>query len=312
MGENVEVARFELLAVCSRLVEKNILQSDSVNDVIEGLSKCSHKVFSKIFLDLATARRNTLMTSVNLNGTTLEKIRTILDEADKHYSSFTLSSEWNAAPSANSFGITCNNCGGSHVVGDCTEPKDQDRIARNAKSRNDKYREYRANNNNNSNSNKNRNSQGGDRNYGGNRNNNGQQQGKSNNYGRRQWGKPKNNETVRKIEGKAYVVCKQCGWNKGQSAHTTGRHDDYEHNPNSFKTPSGLKAEMKRVQEGHNRQKNLNNDDGGTNTKKKEPGINGLLAMVDASSAFEKDTANPEASAFAGHMRALLLSMGKD
>ena len=69
---------------------------------------------------------------------------------------------------------------------------------------------------------------------------------------------------------------------------------------------------MKRVQEGHNRQKNRNNDDGGTNTEKKEAGMTGLSAMVDACSAFEKDTANPEASAFAGHMRALLLSMSKD
>ena len=153
---------------------------------------------------------------------------------------------------------------------------------------------------------------GGDRGNRGNHNSNGQHNGKSNNYGQKQWGKPKNNETVRKIEGKAYAACKQCGWNKGQSAHTTGRHDDYEHNPNGFKTPSGLKAEMKRVQEGHNRQKNRNNDDGGTNTEKKEAGVTGLSAMVDACSAFEKDTANPEASAFAGHMRALLLSMGKD
>ena len=51
---------------------------------------------------------------------------------------------------------------------------------------------------------------------------------------------------------------------------------------------------------------------GGTNTEKKEAGMTGILAMVDACSAFEKDTANPEASAFAGHMHALLLSMGKD
>ena len=107
-------------------------------------------------------------------------------------------------------------------------------------------------------------------------------------------------------------MCKHCGWNKGQSTHTTGRHDDYEHNPNSFETPSVLKAEMKRVQQGRNRQKNRSNDDGGTNTEKKEAGVTGLSAMVDACSAFEKDTANPEASAFAGHMRALLLSMGKD
>ena len=94
------------------------------------------------------ARRNTLMAYINLNGTTLEMILTVLDEADKHYSSFTLSSEWNATPSVNSFGISCNNCGGSHVVRDCTEPKDQDRIMKNAKARNEKFRENRANNSN--------------------------------------------------------------------------------------------------------------------------------------------------------------------
>ena len=92
----------------------------------------------------------------------------------------------------------------------------------------------------------------------------------------------------------------------------TGSHDDYNHNPNSFKTLLVLKAEIKRVQKGHTRQKNQHNDDGGTNTKKKKAGVTSLSAMVDACSAFDKDTGNPKALVFAEHMLALLLSMSKD
>ena len=144
-------------------------------------------------------------------------------------------------PSANLFGISCNNCGGSHVVGNCTEPKDQDRITRNAKAWHDRFRENKANN---LNSNRNRNLYGGDQSNGGNRNNNGQHNGKLNNYGHKQWGKPRDNDIVCKIESQAYVACKICGWNKGKSAHMTGSHPDYDQSPNSYKTSLALKAEI--------------------------------------------------------------------
>ena len=58
----------------------------------------------------------------------------------------------------------------------------------------------------------------------------------------------KDNEIVHKIKGQAYAVCKICRWNKGKSTHTTGSHDDYDHNPNDFKPSSALKAEIERIE----------------------------------------------------------------
>ena len=56
-GENVEAARVELVAICTRLNEQNLLPADSVNDVIEGLNKCSHKGFSRPLLSSSAPGR---------------------------------------------------------------------------------------------------------------------------------------------------------------------------------------------------------------------------------------------------------------
>jgi len=45
---------------------------DSVNNVIEGLIKCSHDGFSSTFAEFIQARKNSLMGNVSLPGTVME------------------------------------------------------------------------------------------------------------------------------------------------------------------------------------------------------------------------------------------------
>ena len=60
-GENVMTARAEQLTFATRLSEKGRLPHDAVDDAIQGLSKCSHPEFAKMFGDFRTAKRNSLM-----------------------------------------------------------------------------------------------------------------------------------------------------------------------------------------------------------------------------------------------------------
>ena len=126
VGENDEATRVELMAICNRLDEHSMLPADSVNDVIEGLSKCSHAGFSSTFAEFMRARKNSLMGNVSLSGTVMEQIQTVLDEADDQCASLVLSNQWvQAGMSANLAGAVYDNCGGDHLSPNCTKPRDE-------------------------------------------------------------------------------------------------------------------------------------------------------------------------------------------
>ena len=77
-GKNVEAARVELVAICTRLDKQKFLPADSVNDIIEGLAKCSHKGFSLTFAEFQRARKNTLMAHISLKGALMDQILSFL------------------------------------------------------------------------------------------------------------------------------------------------------------------------------------------------------------------------------------------
>ncbi len=74
VSENVETTRTEILAICTRLSEQNHLPKDSKGLVMKGLSKAECTEFSKIFGDLMSTSKNSLMFGSLLKGTTLEQI----------------------------------------------------------------------------------------------------------------------------------------------------------------------------------------------------------------------------------------------
>ena len=153
-GENVEAAQIEIKAICTRLFERNKLPSDAPNDVIKGLTKVSHPEFKKIFEDLLSNQKNTLMPSSKLTGNLIEQIELLWDEASTHYTTYVLNNTWVDLPSANYSGgggggggggdVVCDNCKGNHFVRDCTKERDEKQIATNRKARMDARRNSNA------------------------------------------------------------------------------------------------------------------------------------------------------------------------
>ena len=313
VGENVETARTEITAICTRLYERDALPSDAVNDIITGLGRASHKEFAKIFEDFLTAKRNTLLvTNTVLTGTSLEQVELLFEEAATHYATFVLNNEWVHVPSAHyagdAKGLKCDNCGGPHTVTNCDKPRDEGRISRNRQARLA--------------------SRGGGngRGNGGNggANNRGNQSGRGggadtnrNGYGRGKWGPPKSpSQIVKKIDKKVYCACKICGWNNENGGHTTGSHDEYMDAPNAYIMSSNLKIVIAKCKgtwtstSNRGGRRGDNNNNGGSKPESdSSPSLNVLLSKLEL---YEKEAEDPQDSAAAGTFGKILRAMLKD
>ena len=304
VGENVESARIENLAISTRLDEMNMLPTNAAEDVLSGLSKASHPGFAKIFTDFKSTTLTTLTSASTLTCTVIEQVEQIWDEADRLYASFTLRSEWVAMPSAHyskdgAAGVKCDNCLGPHYIRDCTQPRDEARITTN--------REARVASSGGRGGGRGRGGRG-DRGGRGRGGNGGRGRGGNNasktGYTRGRFGKPKENELVRKINGIAHAACKECGWNKGSKAHTTGSHDFVMDTPGSYTIRGSLKKEMTRLG------RSSDDDDGDDDdTKAKGTTVgsgNSFSSILAAAKEMESQADQPEASAFAGQFRQML------
>ena len=316
VGENVETARTELIAICTRLHERSALPGDAVNDVIQGLGKASHKAFAKIFEDFLSAKKNTLMvTNTILTGTSLEQIELLFEEAGLHYATFVLNNEWVHVPSVNfagdaGKGLACDNCSGPHTVPNCDKPRDEARIVRNRQARL-------------GNRGGNGGRGGGGRGGGANRGNHSGRGGGAgpnrNGYGRGKWGPPKDSsQLVKKIDKKVYCACKICGWNNENGGHTTGSHDDYEAAPTAYMMSSNLKIAVAKCKgtwvstsnRGGKSGDNNNNNNGGSNND--SSGGANFNVMLSKLEAYEKEAEDPQDSAAAGAFGKILRAMLKD
>lgn len=298
-GENVEAAQIEIKAICTRLFERDRLPSDAPSDVIKGLTKVSHPEFKKIFEDLLSSQKNTLMPTSNLTGNLIEQIEMLWDEATSHYTTYVLNNTWVDLPSANytgggAGGVECDNCKGNHYLRDCPKDKDDERIARNRKARNEA---------------RGRGGRGGGRggHNGGRGGRGGGRNPDKNGYSRGKWGAPKNStEITRKIDGKVYCACKTCGWNKEGGGHTTGAHEAYMASPCSYVMSKNLKIMVAKTR---GTWKPAVKDD--ADDKNDGGGSSGtaLTALAARCEAYEKDTEDPQESAMAGMFGKLLRSL---
>ena len=314
-GENVESARTEIIAICTRLFERNALPDDAVNDIIQGLGKASHKGFAKIFEDFLTAKKNTLLvTNTILIGTSLEQIDLLFEEAGSHYATFVLNNEWVNVPSVHfagdgGKGIECDNCKGPHTVPNCDKPRDEARIVRNRQARLGNRGGGRGGGGRGGGGRGGAHSSG--RGGGANTNRNG--------YGRGKWSPPKDSsQLVKKIDKKVYCACKICGWNNENGGHTTGSHDKYVDAPTAYMMSSNLKIAIAKCKGdwvstskrgGTGGDNNNNNNNGGSNDDSPAAGFNAMLSKLEL---YEKEAENPDDSAAAGAFGKILRAMLKD
>ena len=215
-GENVDTAQVEMTAIATRLSEVGQLPSDAVDDVLEGLKKCSHEEFKNTFSQFKTLKKQTLLNVGGLTGSTLENIETIFEQASSLFTEYCLAEEWNYGDSKQKGYVnSCFNCGGDHGVRKCPRPIDEAKVERNRKA----FQEKR-NNNPNSNSKSNSKSS---------------STTSKNGYGRGKFGAPKSGESVRTVKGTVYCACKHgCGWNK---THTSNYHEKWVADKANFTLP---------------------------------------------------------------------------
>ena len=307
-GENVETAKTELLSISTRLFERNKLPDDAVDDTLAGLAICSHTDFAALFFQLSTARKNKLMSPVGIKGNLIQQLKLIWAEADTHYTSYHLAGNWNVPGGAAHYGgqkdvdpsVKCDNCGQNHYVTNCPKQRDEARIDAAREARQDKARKKRGGQRSQKSGNGGRG--GGKRNYG------------HNPYGKGKWKPPVQGETVRKIEKKVYCACKLCGWTTGSNAHSSGKHEEWEANPGAFSLAEthpymkqlallGMKSPFTGKSAGIEKKK--------TETSSTSGGTAGLSSLAQHALAFEKETENPEAAAFAGQFAAMLSAMAE-
>ena len=211
-NESVREMTISTLAICTRLEEANRLPEDSVQDVLTALCNCSHEKFRKQFDTLRTIRDNSILGAMGATtGSTLEQIKTILNEADKHYNTYSVNDEWKFGKAV--YANACFNCGGNHGLQNCTQAKDDGRIER-AKNEYHKKKNANGGNNQQQRRNNNNNSNGGNR-----PNNKYESRGKF-----RKPDNPREGGEGRKIDGEIHLACAKCGWNDGDSKHTTKYH----------------------------------------------------------------------------------------
>ena len=214
-GENVALARKELLAVCSRLCEAKQLPQETPIDILTGLTLCSVDQFKTLFEHkLQQSKVDSLQGNIHFSqDEIMGQSRAILSQAQQYYNSLNMSDIWSQTktPRVNVFGtpgeLKCWNCGkAGHGLDKCSEPRNESRIAENrqkweASGGRSKSRKKGSGN-----------SSGGG----------------GATYERTKWAPPKPGESgVRYFDGSHHAYCKKkhngvvCGWN---TSHSTSFH----------------------------------------------------------------------------------------
>ena len=215
-GENVVIAKKEVIAVCKRLDCTGDLPDETTIDVLRGLQRVSVVEFRDVF---HSYHQEAMKSSLEVSGsrpwghsTTLEEVVYLMSIALDYYINLNVSGRW-SIPKGHKYAAACWNCDAEDCnVRICKKPKDERKIAANRKKfLDDKNR----------------------------RNEDGKRQGThgkggGNNYSRDKWGAPKEGEpSIRWAQGQPYAFCnrkcngKPCGWNTNHTTkfHTAAKRD---------------------------------------------------------------------------------------
>ena len=121
-------------AVCEPLAENKKLPGKTPLLILTVFTKCSIKQFTGPFKLLLNLKRvKNMGTPAGLdddNKKTLTYVCEILLKANNEFQSLNKDKKWNVLESSVN---ACSNCDGDHLLPDCKEPRDEDKIARNKK-----------------------------------------------------------------------------------------------------------------------------------------------------------------------------------
>lgn len=315
-GENIRTAKLELVTIATRLDEVNRLPEDTVNQVLDGLSKASHVEFSRTFSEFKRHRGNSLLSIGKLSGTPCEQIKQIFTEAFSQYEAYTLGDEWNFPGASGAAYVSCHNCGGPHIVPECKQPRDEARIKRNREA----FLKAKQQSGGGGGGGRGRGNGGGrpPRGGGAGRGGGGRSNTTPSGYSRGAFGPPKKNEVVRTIKKQVYCACnKGCGWTTGDKAHSSGGHDAFmagnyvmpESHP--YKQALAARANSQSQGGGSGGGTNAGNGGGSGGGGSEEQQMKAFCSyMSTAFASFEKETSNPSLAEAGGVFKSIFGKMG--
>ena len=218
-GENVAILEKRVVGTCTWLNEANALPSETVVDVLTGLTRCSVPEFTKLFdYMLQQARAASLELDYVSDEDTLDQVKAIMSKAVDSYHALCTANKWHVTSRRTAaFSVICWNCGEEgHPCNKCPKPKNQAAIDANKK-------KWEASKNSGSNGG----GRGGHRGASNGGDNKDDAQGSKGGGSQRQkWG----DAGIRFIGGKPKASCKTCGAFVGD--HSTKFHDACMSNPN--------------------------------------------------------------------------------
>ena len=214
------------MAVASVLNKSGLLIEDHYENILDGICTCSLPSFARIFENIKANgyTQGIAGTQQGLVGMTVYKrIEYLFNIAEARYKKLSSSDEWPAkGEHASDFNVTfakCYNCGGNHLLPDCKENLDNEKIATNHKKTNEAQRE-------------------GERGNGG-RGGRGHGRGRGNPTGRGgglydlkgHYHRPGPGEHTRVVDAKLLYPCGTCGCNL---SHSSAYHAQQMSNPATF------------------------------------------------------------------------------
>ena len=140
-GENVTLARKQLLAVCTRLDEAGCLDDEALEEILTGFTLCSVSDFSDLFKSFLQDAKKLSLQSVYRHSPgvgVLAEIKVVLANAASRYDSLCLSNQWHVPKNHRLHNITGGGGGGSadNTCWNCEKPNCNVRICK--EPRNDK------------------------------------------------------------------------------------------------------------------------------------------------------------------------------
>ena len=290
-GESPSIAETEMVAVCRRLDEAGKLLDDSVDDVLSGLTKVTHKEFKKTFEDIKSLRGQTLLGVRDIEGSTLERIERVFELAVEKFNEYSLAESWHVQAKNNSSqAYHCWNCGDeSHRSDTCPKDRDPETWKKNRDAALNK-----------------KNAGGG---VGGTK-----KSTNRNGYSRGNFSRPKNGESVRKINNVWYCHCsKGCGWNK---SHTSNFHGEWEGNKSAFCLPDSHPHSLHVAKDSGHSKSDQSKEDGKAPSKpptkaaeQAQGSANMFNQVTDKCGELERSSEDPNVAALAGLLKTVFASL---